>query len=223
MEPRKGFSPGIGALRRYSRRSPRSRTRPLEGRRGLSDRGGPGAAPRKSPEFPRPSTPPCRARRPATPDRAGGARHGFVLGPGRHRGQYTGSSRRGGDMTRWTLALSAAVVAAGATLARPAAGGAEVLLPAATGEGRPGGQRRAQDLHRRGAQGRAGRAPRVGLRRRARRAAGPRQRSDGAGGGAQETKPARVRRDGADRKAQARGEGSEARRAEQAAGGRGSS
>src|SRR5262249_55945244 len=52
----------------------------------------------------------------------GDPRHGFVLGTGQHRAQYTrklGTRRRGGEMTRWTLALSAAVVAAGALPASP--------------------------------------------------------------------------------------------------------
>src|SRR6185437_4398186 len=124
----------------------------------------------------------------------------------RHDAMDAGTLRRGGGRR--------------GTAGKPAPGGAEVLLAAATGEGRSRDKRRSEDLHRRGAQGRAGLARAVGLRRRGPRAAGPRQRSHGAGGGAQEAEPARVRRDGADRKVKARGEGSQARRPEQAAGGR---
>ena len=72
---------------------PRVKNRPAAGRRcRLSDRGGPpGAAPEKIARIPptvNPTSPSATTR--VTRSRAGEHRRGFVLGPGRHRAQYTG-------------------------------------------------------------------------------------------------------------------------------------
>src|SRR3954468_16395612 len=130
-----------------------------------------------------------------------GRRRGFVLGPSRHRGQYTSKlALRSYQETRHDAMDMGAVGGAG----RGDAGGSlgsgfgrpEVLLSAPAGQSRSGGRRHAQELHGRRAKGRAGVASRVGLGHRSRRSSHAGQRPDRLGGRAEEAPPARVRRHG---------------------------
>ncbi len=149
----------------------------------------------------------------AKPDRGRRGHHrGFVLGPSRHRAQYTSKLRLGAtgarrpDMEAIAWALAAALAAADGLRLRATAAPKYYfqLQPVKAG---PEVGRGAKSYTGEALQGGAGVASRVGLGHRPRRAGRAGERSDGAGGRAQEAQPARVRRHGADRKAQARGEG----------------